>query len=178
MKKIISIAILSFVFALPFSAQALETRSIDAAILWLVRRVPRHPVHRSDYRAELAAAIDAAALETELDAALILSIAYHESALRADARGRIGEIGLMQIHGVAAAGADLSTPRGQILAGTRWLRACVDRCRSIEGGIARYATGTTCDPDHTPRLRYLIASRLATRAAILAWAGVAAQTPD
>jgi len=159
MKKIISIAILSFVFALPFSAQALETRSIDAAILWLVRGVPRHPVHRSDYRAELVEAFDAAATEADLDVGLLLSIAYHESALRSDARGRIGEIGIMQIHGVATQGADVFTARGQILAGARWLRASIDRCGSIEGGITWYATGYTCAPI-TPGLRDLVRRRV------------------
>lgn len=134
--------------------------TIERALLWVVRDAPRHPVRvDAEYRRTLSRAFDAAALETDLDAALLIAVAYHESSLRVDARGRIGEIGLMQTHGRAVGNNDMTTPQGQIMAGSRWLRRAIDICRSIPGGLAMYATGRTCSP-RSSRLRYLVARRI------------------
>lgn len=55
----------------------------------------------------------------------------------------LGEQGLMQVHGVAARGFDLSTPEGQIAAGVTWLTRSRERCGDdLPRIIARYMTGS------------------------------------
>lgn len=144
------------------SATTTLRASIEDALLWLCQCCPRHPVRADhNYRSQLVKAFDAASLDVDLDVGLLISIAYHESAFKSNARGRIGEVGIMQTHGLALIGQDVSTIDGQIKAGARWLRRCVDECGgSIERGIALYASGYTCEPDAAPGIRRVVASRV------------------
>lgn len=135
--------------------------NIEDALLWLCQCCPNHPVRKDmDYRIELVRAFDAAALDVDLDVGLLLSIGYHESAFKADAKGKIGEVGIMQTHGLALVGQDVSTLKGQVLAGARWLRKCVDKCGTIEKGLALYASGYTCDPNEAPGITRVVQSRV------------------
>jgi len=149
--------------AQPRAEAPVVSPALDSAISWLVRFTFRHPARHDEYRHELATALEEAGEETSLDPLLILSIAYCESGLWPGAQGRLGEIGLLQVHGEAARGEDLTTVHGQVRAGARWLRASIDKCGGeVGGGIARYATGYTCDwsKKSKPRLFVLVSYRL------------------
>lgn len=85
----------------------------------------------------------------DIDPLLVAVLVSLESSWRVDARGKVGEIGLMQIHPKnrrALEGADMRDGDGQIEAGVKWLRACIDQCGDVRRGLNAYATGH-CDPE-------------------------------
>lgn len=164
-KMLLSVVLAIVVFTLLVSLRAQATTELRAnikdALLWLCQCCPNHPVRKdTSYLTELVKAFDAASLDSDLDVGLLLSIGSHESGFKAGARGRIGEVGIMQVHGLALVGQDVTTLKGQVLAGARWLRKCVDKCQSIEGGIALYATGYTCNPNSAPSITRIVNSRM------------------
>ncbi len=79
---------------------------------------------------------------------LVVTVIYRESKFNPKMKGKRGEIGLMQTHGVAISGCDLSTPEGQIDCGTKYIRTSIDYCGGISllRGLAVYASGY-CDPN-------------------------------
>ena len=95
--------------------------------------------------------------------ALIVAIAFRESSWRPDAVGRLGPLGLLQVHGVATEG----LPREQVLdpgtnvgLGARWLDRCALQCRAegaaerprfAERVLSAYA-GLGCVPSRAARL--------------------------
>jgi hypothetical protein len=80
-----------------------------------------------------------------LDPLLIAAVITWESSWRTDARSRKGAVGLMQVMGEAARGYDLTTPRGQIAAGTRWLRVRLNECGTLLTALNAYQVGR-CKP--------------------------------
>ena len=129
-----------------------------------------HPQADSDLKSDVSIGIAQAALSTGLDPELIAAVAWRESrfspdVISMDRRGAIGEKGLMQVHGVAAKGCDLSTAQGQIMCGAIWLEKSINKCNGdIVGGIARYMSGYECKPSggfgKTCRSRYNLFKRL------------------
>jgi hypothetical protein len=130
-----------------------------------------HPGASSNgFRAELAIGVYRASLATGLDPELIAAIAWRES--RFDQRvidgeklGKVGERGLMQVHGVAARGCELLSVAKQLDCGARWLRRQIDKCGGdVVGGIARYMSGYTCEPTggfrRTCKSRYYLYQRI------------------
>lgn len=111
-----------------------------------------HPEANTDLKRDVSIGIAQAAMSTGLDPELIAAVAWRESrfsrgVFSLDRRGAIGEKGLMQVHGVAAKGCDLSTAQGQIMCGAKWLKHSIDRCNGdTVGGIARYMSGYECKP--------------------------------
>lgn len=116
-----------------------------------------------------------AALDNGIDPALFIAMAYRESSFETTARGRMGELGLVQVHGKAARGCELTTAEGQARCGAAWLarvtRECggaivldLNRCRSTasraacSGGLAAYASGS-CSA-RTVRTAAIIRTRL------------------
>ena len=96
-----------------------------------------------------AAYVAEAAQRFDLPAGWILAVMHAESANDPDAISHAGAMGLMQImpatwaelrsrHGL---GHDPYDPRDNILAGTAYLRALLDRYGSIEGMLAAYNAG-------------------------------------
>ena len=65
----------------------------------------------------------------------------HESSFKSDVVGAIGEIGLMQVHGVAAKGFNLKKVRDQLEAGTRTLKMGLQRCDDVQEVFNYYMTG-------------------------------------
>ena len=134
---------------------------VERALSWLVRDVPRHPVARDPvWRRELAEMIEDTASRYELPPLFLAALVYRESSLRTNARGALGELGLGQLHGVAAEGCAMDTAAGQLECCARWLRKQIDRCGSLSGGFSLYASGRTCTPD-TRHLRGVVRDRLA-----------------
>lgn len=140
----------------PGAAEALR---VETAIEHLTRGNAAHPLTRlPKRRIEMARLIASAAEAHQIPALLLTAIAFRESSLRTRVTGDLGERGLLQVHGIAAEGCDLETAEGQLDCGARWLRRCADRCGSLDGGFALYASGRTCKPD-TKHLRSVVADR-------------------
>lgn len=121
------------------------------------------------------AALYGAAVDNGLDPALFIAMAYKESSFDTSARGRLGEFGLVQVHGKAKRGCDLGTPEGQAQCGAKWLSRVVQECGGLvaldaekcrttgargacSGGLAGYASGS-CSA-RTVRTAQLIRGRL------------------
>ena len=99
-----------------------------------------------------------------IDPALFVAMAFLESSFDPKAVGAIGEQGLVQVHGKAKRGCDLTTPRGQAECGARWLvrvsKDCggavvLDKAKCFKtrskgacsGGLAGYASGSCAASD-------------------------------
>ena len=130
----------------PVSTSAQTVVDISDAIAWLLRTNPRHPLMR-DARARRAMAkdINQASAEYNQDQLLITGMAFYESTFRPGARGRLGEIGLLQVgphvrEECKSDGWPMSDPLHQLRCGARHLRRQIDRCGSLAGGLASYAS--------------------------------------
>jgi hypothetical protein len=86
---------------------------------------------------------------------LVSSMISLESTWDSNARGKLGEIGLMQTNNISVNG-----PAEQIRAGIRILKKGFDQCHSIIGAIAFYGTGHTCKPYRGANLRIILAERI------------------
>jgi hypothetical protein len=99
-----------------------------------------------------------------IDPALFIAMAFLESSFDPKAVGNIGEKGLVQVHGKAARGCDLTTPRGQAVCGAQWLvtvsgecggAVALDREKCLKtgslgacsGGLSAYASGRCAASD-------------------------------
>ena len=91
------------------------------------------------------AAFRAAAAETKLPVAMLVSMAQIESNLRPDALSPAGARGLLQLMPTTAASlaADPDEPAANVLAGARYLREMLDRFGSIDLALAAYNAGPT-----------------------------------
>lgn len=136
---------------------------VEAAMVYLCKLAPRHPVHRRPkWRSEIAGHIVDAARHYRLDPLLITTILYCESAFRSHVVGSSrGERGLGQQHGAAAMGCNLSTECGQIYCTARWLAYSRNQCDgSASQMISMYASGQTCQPEMGGRLHSLVRRRM------------------
>jgi hypothetical protein len=105
--------------------------------------MPNHPLRQNTPSLLLMQkSIETSANVHRLPVALLLAVVYRESSFLSTARGESrGEIGLTQVHGVAARHCDLSTVPGQLDCGASWLRYCISTCGNIRRGLTAYATG-------------------------------------
>lgn len=111
-------------------------------------------------RSEMAEMIAEAADAAGVPPLLLTVLAKRESSFSVDAVGSRGEIGLLQVHGLAAKGCDLETPEGQLACGARWLRRSFDMCGGTwERAITAYAAGY-CTAPKDSKLASLVSSRL------------------
>ena len=79
----------------------------------------------------------AAAQEAGIDPLLAAVVISCESTWIPRATGTKGEVGLMQVHGLAAAGYDVTTVEGNLAAGCHWLASRVLKY-GLEAGMAAY----------------------------------------
>ena len=135
------------------------------AVAFLLERDRAQP---SDPRWAVAAEYEAMLIEVAeaegIDPALFVAMAFLESSFDYKAVGAIGELGLVQVHGKAKRGCDLSTPRGQAECGARWLTVVSEDCGkavildkekclktgskgACSGGLSGYASGSCAASD-------------------------------
>lgn len=115
---------------------------LDRVISILVRVRPNHKLNNPARRQEFVYLVNIAAEENDIPADLIIAISYMESSLDPSSIGfSRQEVGLMQVHGVAARGCELDTQLGQLRCGASWLRRCKDMCGTWEGALTAYASG-------------------------------------
>jgi soluble lytic murein transglycosylase-like protein len=143
MKDLIKVTVFWFAFLiLCFAGFAKATEDPRAEEIlayqkWFFAKAP----NQGKRAALLVNAVIEASDEYGLDPLLVAVIISRESSWDEKAIGSRGEVGLMQVHGVAAQGQDLKTARGQIKAGARWLRLSLDKCKTLEGALSAYGTG-------------------------------------
>lgn len=151
------------------SGPAEQTRSdlsekIQNAMVYLVRAVPRHPIIRDRFwREKLAGIIIDAGDAYGEDPYLLTVMFYCESTFRTSAIGPSrGEVGLGQVHGMAARGCDLSHPRGQAMCSARWLARARALCDgSDEQTLTAYAVGRC--RSRSDRVEYIVNRRIRMR---------------
>jgi soluble lytic murein transglycosylase-like protein len=89
----------------------------------------------------------------KIDPLLTAVIIACESSWLPKSNGGVGEKGLMQVHGVAAKGFDLTKPSGQIEAGVKHFRRALDKCdQDLSKAFKAYATGK-CNGNYDPKRR-------------------------
>jgi hypothetical protein len=91
---------------------------------------------------------------------LLIAMMHHESRFDREARGSVGEVGLLQVHGVAAHGCELGTIAGQIDCGATWLMRAYGLCHEDWfGALTAYSKSNTCKPIANSKLDYRISAR-------------------
>jgi hypothetical protein len=157
-------------------AQAQEVEEPEGAVAYLLSNgnIPKKDVRWKEATEIEKILIEAAELEG-IDPALFVAMAYRESSFTPSAIGKLGEIGLFQVHGKAARKCDLKTVAGQAACGARWLARVIAECggyvvldskrcqktlsqAACSGGLAAYASGS-CQA-RTKRTAWLIRARL------------------
>jgi soluble lytic murein transglycosylase-like protein len=142
---------------------------IDTVLVWWSRIAPRNPLRVESYRAEVAAALVDQAAAHGLPVELVTAMTLRESSGAQTARGRRGEIGLMQVHPGTAARwrCHLGTPAEQIDCGCRMLAHHLARCGTLRGALAAYGSRSgKCRPKPTGRVARMVADRLGLAAEI------------
>lgn len=126
------------------------------------------PNHNSDVAMKLAQEFVDAGQQTRIDPLLLVAISFRESSLRNDVVGSIGEIGLMQVHGVALHFRpsecyginDMSKSWCQILTGARFLERVRTVCPGstwrwvVSYGMSRCATEEEARRHHSGKNAY------------------------
>lgn len=134
--------------ALRGSEPAPEARGADveADLYQAALRLQPGLEKRPERARRVVGAIFEVATEESFDPYLLLAYASRESGLRANARGALGEQGLLQLHGyarrVCAKGLDLGQPRSNLRAGICWLRVAQRKCETTNVWIVTAAYGT------------------------------------
>jgi len=146
MKKMI--LILTLMLA-AFVVRADDADELRAYITDFMRPISKTRV----YKKRLAAALNLVPVVIEhskaqkIDPLLVAVIISYESSWDFTAVGKLGERGLMQTHGRAARGFDMTDPAQQIAAGCAHLARALRDCQGdLSGALSRYGTGGECRP--------------------------------
>lgn len=121
----------------PESSQSHE-EVVSAYLDWMFRRTDGRSLREAK---KLIPQVVAASLAEDLDPLLVAVVVYCESTWSPKATGKIGEVGLMQVHGMATTGFDVTTIEGNLAAGCAWLASRIRRY-GFEGGMAAYVGGS------------------------------------
>jgi hypothetical protein len=136
------------------------TIDVDKGIRFVLEASPCWGLAANDLeRLIMAKMIADASRAHDVPPLLLTVMAKRESSFATDAIGESrGEVGLLQVHGLAARGCDLSTGEGQLACGARWLRLAYDKCGTWESAITAYAAGY-CHAPKDSSLAKLVLSR-------------------
>jgi hypothetical protein len=136
------------------------TIDVDKGIRFVLEASPCWGLAANDEaRRAMAKMIADASRDHDVPPLLLTVMAKRESSFATDAIGQSrGEVGLLQVHGLAARGCDLSTGEGQLACGARWLRLAYDKCGTWESAITAYAAGY-CHAPKDSSLAKLVLSR-------------------
>jgi hypothetical protein len=135
------------------------TIDVDKGIRFVLEASPCWGIAADDEaRRGMAELIADAARAHDVPPLLLTVMAKRESSFATDAVGSLGERGVLQVHGLAARGCDLSTASGQLACGARWLRLAYDKCGTWESAITAYAAGY-CHAPKDSSLAKLVLSR-------------------
>lgn len=144
-------------FGLEASAESGSALALEKAVLKLIEKAPRHRLNDQSKRIAFANAVLKVSNASAVPPSLTLAVSYLESSMNTTSIGYAREeIGLMQVHGLAAKGCDLNTEIGQLECGVKWLERCKQTCKTWNGALTAYATGncTTSNPLIQRKIRY------------------------
>lgn len=162
--------ILFFLIALPAQAEMSEAE-VSKVILQLLKYNHKHKLRKKPEELKrFSLAVLDAAQRADVKAAAIIATAYAESTFSKSRRGKIGELGVMQLHGKAQWSycrkvEDRKINRyiieDQLICGAHWLRLSINTCnKTYYQGFARYMTKKTCKPKRRTRLQRVVLRRL------------------
>ena len=156
MRKLALLILLSvaYSFSVFASAPAPSVESLAASILRMTSTPTWTPKQYRGVRGEKRVLEHALLVSRESQAAgvdpiLVAALITNESSFRADAIGKAGEIGWMQVHPVHTAPGcegDLREASANLRCGLKELRAAIDACGSVEAALRRYNAGQ-CDSE-------------------------------
>lgn len=133
---------------------------ISALILELTASAPNRILYRdADRRKEMAEYLVRAESEYGVPAGLMAVWFFGESSLRKNSVGKLGEIGISQIHPVnwhrcRKNGSSLNNMRGQIRCGAMIMSESIKRCGSLKRGLYEYASGSCAGNPAARRLTH------------------------
>lgn len=137
--------------------------TIITLVFLLISDAPRHPLNRDPEEARIMAAQfkDAGALY-DVTPFLLVVWANGESTFRQGAVGAVGEVGVMQVHGVSRAicesvGLDVEGQRDNIECGALLMHQAKMRCGTWRRALYYYSSGKCTG---TPRAKRIVARRL------------------
>ncbi len=159
-----------FILAMPAQAEMSEAE-VSKAILQLLKYVPRHKLRRNPEELQrFSLAVLDAAQRADVKASAIVATAYAESTFSKGRRGKIGELGVMQLHGraqwsycrkVENRNINRRIIEDQLICGAHWLRLSINKCnKTYYQGFSRYMTKRTCKPLRKTRLQSVVLRRL------------------
>ena len=131
-------------------------KTITAIILILLQSWPKNPAHKNVD--QLARDFMKYSVKYNIDPVLLAVVGFHESSLRTDQVGGLGEVGMFQVHGRhrgICEAANIS-PLG-VECGALLLDMDTRFCGSVRDGLHRYMSGSC---DGTPRARRMTKFRL------------------
>ena len=132
---------------------------VDRGIRYVLQASPCWGIAaNAETRRDMAEMIAEASEAAQVPPLLLTVLAKRESSFSKDAIGSRGEVGILQVHGLAARGCDLSTAEGQLACGAKWLRKAFDKCGTWERAITAYAAGYCIAPKGS-KLATLVLSR-------------------
>lgn len=120
---------------------------IAALILTLMTPAPNRTLYKdAEARREMAGYFVEAGEYSEVPAGLLVVWFMGESSLRVNRVGKLGEVGISQIHPCnwnkcKRNGHDLETAKGQIMCGAMLMAKSRDACGSLRAGLYEYASG-------------------------------------
>lgn len=134
---------------------------VDRGIRYLLRRSPCWSIAANGgERRNMARMIAKAARDHDVPPLLLTVTVKRESSFQPHVVGTSnGEIGVAQVHGLAAKGCDLATVPGQLACGARWLRKAHDKCGDWRGAVTAYMSGR-CKAGKRSKLGKNVTSRL------------------
>ena len=171
MRYIIFLVLTILVF-IPFRSHASMTEeAVSSSLIQLLKYNPNHKLRKDPkHLKRFTLAVLAAANTADVKAAAIIATSYAESTFKMNTKGKIGELGTMQLHGKAQwSYCRLKENRkinrklleDQLICGGHWLRMSIDICNgTYYEGFASYMTKKTCKPKRRTRLQWVVMRRL------------------
>jgi hypothetical protein len=156
-KKIPNIIIWALAFGLAVgiveASDLTETSDKDGIVEYIEDYLRIYPTRRKISVALVPYLVEVSR-EHDVDPWLTAVTISGESSWRQDVKGSKGELGMTQVHGFCAKGANLKTGKGQILAGVKCLEHAKKKCSDTLSVINAYKTGRCSPIDRASRYRF------------------------
>ena len=150
MKKILLLIVVAALLTAPVVAdEKSDAEELRAYITDFMQPISKTRIYKRRLKAalELVPVVVTHARLQEIDPLLVAVVISFESSWDFTAVGKLGERGLMQLHGPPTRGFDMSDPVQQIAAGCAHLARALEFCKGdLPGALSRYGTGGECRP--------------------------------
>lgn len=127
-----------------------DRNNVAAVYAWIDNFFVGSSPRKLERAKQLARIVQEVAAEQDINFAIPVIIISYESTWDANARGKKGEIGLMQVNNLRVP----PSPREQITQGIQLFRLSFEKCGTLLGALGYYATGRSCAPYRGSRFRH------------------------